>query len=49
MYESVQESYLYAILMILMKFIDPLNIVMGSHYVERFVLHMGNPSIFTSW
>ncbi|KAL6093039.1 hypothetical protein STEG23_031351, partial [Scotinomys teguina] len=39
-YNSVQKSELYAILLVLMDFLEPLNIVTDSQYVERVVLHI---------
>ncbi|KAL6070006.1 hypothetical protein STEG23_001515, partial [Scotinomys teguina] len=39
-YNSVQKSELYAILLVLMDFSEPLNIVTDSQYAERVVLHI---------
>lgn len=39
-YKSVQKSELYAILMVLSDFQEPLNIVTDSQYAERVVLHI---------
>ena len=39
-YDSVQNSELHAILMILRDFKEPLNIVTDSQYAERVVLHI---------
>ncbi|KAL6081333.1 hypothetical protein STEG23_037614 [Scotinomys teguina] len=39
-YNSVQKAELYAILMVLMDFTEPLNIVTDSQYAERVVLHI---------
>ena len=39
-YNSVQKAELYAILMELRDFKEPLNIVMDSHYAERVILHI---------
>ncbi|MBV2133725.1 DDE-type integrase/transposase/recombinase [Pseudomonas sp. MAP12] len=39
-YTSVQKAELYAILMVLMDFTEPLNIVTDSQYAERVVLHI---------
>ena len=39
-YNSVQKVELYAILMVLMDFNEPLNIVTDSQYAERVVLHI---------
>ena len=39
-YNSVQKSELYAIVMVLMDFTEPLNIVTDSQYAERVVLHV---------
>ncbi|KAL6070467.1 hypothetical protein STEG23_006054, partial [Scotinomys teguina] len=39
-YNSVQKAELYAILMVLMDFTEPLNIVTDSQYTERVVLHI---------
>ncbi|KAL6032267.1 hypothetical protein STEG23_036677, partial [Scotinomys teguina] len=39
-YNSVQKSKLYAILLVLMDFSEPLNIVTDSQYAERVVLHI---------
>ncbi|KAL6031193.1 hypothetical protein STEG23_024783, partial [Scotinomys teguina] len=39
-YNSVQKSELYAILLVLMDFSKPLNIVTDSQYAERVVLHI---------
>lgn len=37
---SVQKSELYAILLVLMDFSEPLNIVTDSHYAERVLLYI---------
>ncbi|KAL6058683.1 hypothetical protein STEG23_035832, partial [Scotinomys teguina] len=39
-YNSVQKAELYAILMVLMDFTEPLNIVTDSQFAERVVLHI---------
>ncbi|KAL6089067.1 hypothetical protein STEG23_027555, partial [Scotinomys teguina] len=39
-YNSVQKSELYAILLVLMDFSEPLNLVTDSQYAERVVLHI---------
>ncbi|KAL6059743.1 hypothetical protein STEG23_009665, partial [Scotinomys teguina] len=39
-YNSVQKSELYAILLVLMDFSEPVNIVTDSQYAERVVLHI---------
>ncbi|KAL6090311.1 hypothetical protein STEG23_009234 [Scotinomys teguina] len=39
-YNSVQKAELYAILMVLMDFTEPLNIVTDSQYAERVILHI---------
>ncbi|KAL6044970.1 hypothetical protein STEG23_011887 [Scotinomys teguina] len=39
-YNSVQKAELYAILMVLMDFTEPLNIITDSQYAERVVIHI---------
>ena len=42
-YYSVQKSDLYAVLMVLLDFAEPLTIVTDSQYAERVVLHIETP------
>ena len=39
-YDSVQKAELYAIIMVLRDFKEPLNIITDSQYVERVILHI---------